>query len=118
MRIRLVIGSLIALMAVAAESHAADRFWSNRFGGTFIDPFYWQDGLVPGAGDIAHLSLTTNPTLLQRIYTVSFTANATNQALKIEDDFVTFNLIGRTYPTTLTTDNGQEREKGLLCKSL
>jgi len=105
LRLRFIVGSLIALVAVAAESHAADRFWGNQFGGTFIDPFNWQDGLVPGAGDIAHFGLTTNPTLLQRIYTVSFTADATNQALKIEDDFVTFDLDGRTYTTTSVTGN-------------
>jgi len=105
MPIRWAMSSWIALLAIAPESHAADRFWGNQFGGTFVDPFNWQDGLVPGAGDIAHFDLTTNPTLLQRIYTVSFTADATNQALKIEDDFVTFDLDGQTYTTTSVTGN-------------
>jgi len=90
---------------VVAEARAADRFWGNIFGGTFGDPVNWQGGSAAGPGDVAHLGLTTNPLLLQRIYTVDFAANATNQALVIEDDFVTFDLNGNTYITTLASGN-------------
>src|SRR5256885_2387026 len=72
---------------------------------TFSDPVNWQSGSVAGVSDVAHFGLTTNPILLQRIYTVEFSADATNQALKIEDDFVTFLLHGHTYATTLTAGN-------------
>ena len=95
----------VILLAVVVESHAADIFWNSSFGGAFNAAANWQGGAVPGASDVAHFGLTTNPLLLQRIYTVDFDVNPINQALKIEDDFVTFDLNGRTYATTLTTGN-------------
>jgi T5SS/PEP-CTERM-associated repeat protein len=94
--------SVVLIFSVANDSHAADKFWGAILGGEFNNPNNWQGGSVAGEGDIAHFGLTTNP-IFQRIYTVDFTAGATNQALVIEDDFVTFDLNGHIYNTTLTT---------------
>ena len=91
---------LIWMLTVPSSSHAADRFWGSFFGGTFSDPTKWQGNIVAGAGDVAHFGLTANP-FAQRIYAVDFIADATNQALVIEDDFVTFDLAGRTYTTNV-----------------
>jgi T5SS/PEP-CTERM-associated repeat protein len=98
-------GAALAHFGQPTAAYAADKFWDNFLGGTFSDAINWQGGSVAGAGDVAHFGLTTNPLLAQRIYTVSFAANAINQALKIEDDFVTFDLNGRTYATTAATGN-------------
>ena len=37
----------LVMLAVAAESHAADRFWNTFFGGTFSDAGNWQGNLAP-----------------------------------------------------------------------
>ena len=42
---------------------------------------------------------------MQANYSVGFSADATNQALKVEDDRVTFDVNGHTYATTLATGN-------------
>src|ERR1051325_2696969 len=96
----------VPLLVLGLQARAADKSWGSIFGGTFSDPTNWQGGSVAGAGDIAHFGLTTNPPLLQRIYSVDFSANASNQALKIEDDFVTFTLSSRSY--TLSLASGTE----------
>jgi T5SS/PEP-CTERM-associated repeat protein len=93
------------MLAVAPPAYAANKFWGDFFGGTFSDPTNWQGNMLAGPDDIAHFGLTVNPLLAQRIYAVDLIANVTNQALKIEDDFVTFDLQGKQYTTTLLTGN-------------
>src|SRR5690349_19903866 len=80
------------LCCTAATTCAADKLWDNVNGGVFITPGNWFGG-VPGANDVARFE-TTNSHLFQRIYTVDFTADPINQQLVVEDDNVTFNLIG------------------------
>ena len=83
--------------AIAAPSLAADTRWRNPDGGTFSIGGNWNNG-VPGVGDVAHFGLST-PGIFGALppYTVSFTANATNNALVVEDDRVVFDLNGRVY---------------------
>ena len=57
--------------------------------------------------DIAHFGVTTSP-LTQASYTVDFDVSPTNQAVKVEDDNVTFDLNGHTYTTT--ADSGSQVE--------
>jgi len=85
---------------LAGESDGADKSWGNVLGGTFSNSGNWQGDSVAEAADTAHFGLTTN-VLFQRIYTVDFTADATNQALVIEDDFVVFDLNGKAYSTLM-----------------
>jgi T5SS/PEP-CTERM-associated repeat protein len=51
--------------------------------------------------DVAQFGISGG--LFQSTYTVSFNNNATNQALHVEDDLVTFNLNSRTYTVTTAT---------------
>ena len=83
--------------ALAAPSHAADTRWRNPDGGTFSIGGNWNNG-VPGVGDVAQFGLST-PGIFGALppYTVSFTANATNNALVVEDDRVMFDLNGHVY---------------------
>jgi T5SS/PEP-CTERM-associated repeat protein len=85
------------LALVAAPSHAADTRWRNPDGGTFSIGGNWNNG-VPGVGDVAHFGLST-PGIFGALppYTVNFTANATNNALVVEDDRVVFDLNGHVY---------------------
>ena len=83
--------------ALAAPSHAADTRWRISDGGTFSNAGNWNNG-VPGASDVAHFGLSTSGIFgALPPYTVSFTADATNNALVIEDDRVIFDLNGHTY---------------------
>src|SRR5437016_5386084 len=88
-----------ALVAAASQAYATDRFWAAPFGGAFNSTANWSttDGgaggaSVPGVNDVAHWGRTTDPTIFQATYTVTFSTSPTNQALRIEDDFVTFGL--------------------------
>src|SRR5262245_34096151 len=90
----------ILLFAAAAQSRAADRFWTGLNGGTFSVTTNWQGGLVPGSADVAHFDISGG-TLFSFAYTVNFTTNPTNSALRIEGgDFVTFSLGSHVYTTT------------------
>ena len=101
------------ILVVCPRALAADKFWNNPNGGIFSSSANWVDIPfqldVPGANDVAHFGLTANTGnfVVQRIYTVGFTSDPTNQALVIEDDFVTFDLIGgpsgHVYTATSTT---------------
>jgi T5SS/PEP-CTERM-associated repeat protein len=94
-----------ALGGGASESRAADRIWDEANGGTFSAPVHWFNG-VPGRDDIAHFGMTvSNSIFLQVRYQVDFFADATNQAIKVEDDGVTFDLNGQIYTTTLLDAN-------------
>src|SRR5213080_3292467 len=94
----------VLMCAAASQCFATDRFWNNASGGTFNVASNWSGGVVPGASDIAHFGLTISS---PQVYLVNFSTNVTNQAIKVEDDFVTFNLatssppflILRTYST-------------------
>src|SRR5215204_695387 len=82
----------VCLLAAAPSANAADRAWRNPDGGTFSSASNWSGG-VPGASDVAGFGLST-PGIFGALppYTVSFTADATNQALRVLDDRVTFDL--------------------------
>jgi T5SS/PEP-CTERM-associated repeat protein len=95
-----------ALWAANTPGFAADRSWINISGGTFTTLSNWQNGLFAGVNDAAcfnNSSIFFPPG--QTNYTVSFSANAQNQAIKVRNDFVTFNLSGRTYTTTSLAGN-------------
>src|SRR5439155_15817210 len=96
----------LGLSAVANPCLAADRSWINTAGGTFTTLANWKDGLFAGVNDAAcfnNSSIFFPPG--QTTYTVSFSASAQNQAVKVRNDFVTFNLLGRTYTTTNVIGN-------------
>ncbi|MBI1826444.1 MAG: hypothetical protein HY287_09460 [Planctomycetes bacterium] len=92
------------VLLFVAQVHAADRFWiADRAGnanGVFNTTTHWQNGLMPGSNDIAHFGVTSSNFGVFS-YTVSFTADATNLGLVIEDDGVTFDLSGHLYSTGL-----------------
>lgn len=100
-----LVGATI-LYGWSAGALAADISWSTRStsGGNFNSPGNWNGGVVPGQNDVAHFSIT-NLVFAPRIYTVDFTTNPTNQALAVEDDFVTFNLNNFIYTTTAASGN-------------
>jgi len=81
---------------------AANKRWSNMFGGAFNAGANWSGG-VPGSADIAEFGVATLFT--PGTYTVDFDVSPTNQAIHVEDDIVTFDLNGRTYTTTLFVGN-------------
>ena len=94
----LVLG--LGLLTAAPTAEAADRAWRIPTGGTFSGGGNWN-GPVPGASDTAGFGLST-PGIFGALppYTVSFTADATNQALTVFDDRVTFDLNGHFYSAT------------------
>src|SRR5262245_16632527 len=87
----------------ATNGLAGDRSWSNTSGGAFNTPSNWLNGVVAGANDVANFENSTG--LFQAAYTVTFSAAQTNQAIKVKKDFVTFDLSGQTYTTTLLSGN-------------
>ncbi len=94
---------LIGLFFLVANSHAANIRWGTG-NGFFHTPASWTGGVVPGALDVAQFGRSFIFPPSQLNYTVSFNNNATNQALHIEDDLVTFDLNSRLY--TVTAANG------------
>ena len=93
---------LISVLCAGAQVDAADKRWSNMFGGAFNAAANWTGG-VPGSADIAEFGVATLFT--PGTYTVDFDVSPTNQAIHVEDDIVTFDLNGHTYTTTATTGN-------------
>src|SRR5436190_9028310 len=94
----------ILLLALPTQSHAANKFWNNTSGGTFSTSSNWQScgffcTRVPGTSDVANFGISDPSSLFQFVYTVSFSAAASNQALVVQDDLVTFDLNGHTYTT-------------------
>jgi T5SS/PEP-CTERM-associated repeat protein len=94
----------VCLLAMASESHAADKFWDGGaapagLDGMFSDSANWDSLLPPRLNDIAYFG-TSVGNVFQNAYTVSFTTDPTNQALVVEDDNVTFDLNGHLYTTT------------------
>lgn len=100
------LGLALAVINGAALCLAVDRYWSNYRGdgsGTFSSAVYWSGEVVPGPSDVAHFGITPPPNPFPptpAFYTISFTTNPVNQALNIEDDYVTFDLNGHTYATS------------------
>jgi hypothetical protein len=90
--------SLVSL-AVCAQSRAADEYYLHSLfdmgSGLYSDPANWSGGAVPGPGDVIHFS---NGVFNQIGYTVNFTADATNAALVVETDRVTFDPVLFTLP--------------------
>ncbi|MEX0613722.1 MAG: hypothetical protein WD229_16505, partial [Pirellulales bacterium] len=101
---RLLTFAMVFCAATWAE--ADNRRWNSLFSGAFNAAANWQGGFVPGSGDVAQFGRTTNPDVMQLNYTVDFDVSPTNQALQIEDDFVTFDLNGRTYTTSSNNEIG------------
>ncbi len=105
---------MVTGVCLATHVEAADISWINPSGGIFSTVSNWSDiplqpDRAPGPNDIAHFGLTPPPSPpfvpLTLIYTVNFTANAINDTLVVEDDFVTFNLNGRVYSTIGSSAN-------------
>src|SRR4051794_37126614 len=86
---------IVAFLLIAADTSANDIRWRNSSGGTFSSTANWTGGVVPGSSDYAHFGLASG--MFGSNYTVSFTADATNLGLVVEDDFVTFDLNSHTY---------------------
>jgi T5SS/PEP-CTERM-associated repeat protein len=95
--------SSLTLWHIATPAGADDSLWDNVNGGVFTLASNWFGG-VPGPDDVARFE-TTNSNLFQRTYTVSFANDPTNQQLVVEDDNVTFNLIGFPSNHTYTLAN-------------
>src|SRR5262245_13449832 len=83
------------LSCTAAPTYAADKLWNEPVSGVFTLASNWFGG-VPGPNDVARFE-TTNSNSLQRTYSVSFANSPVNQQLVVEDDNVTFVLLGNTY---------------------
>jgi T5SS/PEP-CTERM-associated repeat protein len=94
---------LIIQLCAAMRLEAAEKIWQAPFGGSFNSAANWEGGVVPGASDVARFERTLDPTIIQLNYTVTFSASVINQALEVEDDFVTFDLNGHLYDTTQST---------------
>jgi T5SS/PEP-CTERM-associated repeat protein len=88
---------LLFTVLLSPSVRAADISWRRPEGGNFNSAGSWFGGVVPGVGDTARFGLSATLPLTE--YTVSFSANATNSALKVEDDFVLFDLNGHSYTT-------------------
>jgi hypothetical protein len=82
----------ITLLLAATRAHAADKLWDNPDGGIFTLASNWIGG-VPGLNDLARFKIT-NSTSFPRTYTVAFANDPITQQLVVEDENVTFNLIG------------------------
>jgi T5SS/PEP-CTERM-associated repeat protein len=93
----------IGLLCACAQADAANKRWNNMFGGAFNAAANWTGG-IPGSGDVAEFGVATMFT--PGTYMVTFDVSPTNQGLKVEDDFVTFDLNGRIYNTTLDSEIG------------
>ena len=98
----------LALFGATSSAIAADRFWFNSSGGAFGTTGNWSattgagsvgGASVPGAADVANFLRASN-------YTVTFAADATNAGLLISNDSVTFDLGGKTYTNTASTNIG------------
>jgi T5SS/PEP-CTERM-associated repeat protein len=103
----------ILLLALPTESYAANKFWDNTLGGTFSTSSNWRScgffcNRVPDSSDIANFGISDPSSLFQFVYTVNFSANATNQALVVQDDLVTFDLNGHIYTTTENNQIGTQ----------
>ena len=92
------------ILVIGSNAHALDISWINGSGGNFSTVSNWSDipllpDRAPGSSDVAHFGLSSAPPF-QRVYTVSFSTDPTNQAFVVEDDVVTFDLNGHVYLTT------------------
>lgn len=63
------LGVVLVMIGLVGSMQAATRVWQSSVGGTWHSPPNWQDGLIPGADDIADLSAATG--------TIDLTADAT-----------------------------------------
>ncbi|MCB9867242.1 MAG: hypothetical protein H6816_11505, partial [Phycisphaerales bacterium] len=88
------------MLATASTARASDINWVAMFGGAYNAAANWNGG-VPGSSDIAHFTITSSP-FTQASYTVDFDVNPANQAIKVEDDHVTFDLNGHNYTLNST----------------
>lgn len=105
-RVGCCLAVVLLSLSLVAESRAADMFWNHTRGdgsGTFSVASYWTGPVSstppPDDNDVAHFGLTTS-ILEQWAYTIQFTADATNEALVVEDDLVTFDLNDHVYTAT------------------
>ena len=98
-RTRILSYTLLIGLCSLATIHAANVRWSGQGGNSlFHNTGNWTGGLIPGVIDVAQFGRSVQ--FLPQTYTVSFNNNATNQAIHIEDDNVTFDLNSRVYTVT------------------
>ena len=91
--------AVTGLAGFASNGLAGDRSWTNTSGGVFSTSSNW---LKRGRRwRQRRRELRELDGLFQAAYTVTFSAAQTNQAIKVKKDYVTFDLSGRTYTTTL-----------------
>ncbi len=97
--VRCLAGLIVVCAAMPAS--AADRFWINPSGGLYPTTANWSattggggGATVPGENDVARFQLNTT-------YQVGFfTHSPTNQALRVENGDVTFDMNNQTYILT------------------
>ncbi|MEE8458732.1 MAG: hypothetical protein V3S08_02600 [Phycisphaerales bacterium] len=91
--------AVTALLLVSSPVIAGDAMWLNPVGGLFSDQLNWSTGVTPGPDDTVYFDLGN-------LYTVTFTADATNSFAYVLNDRITFDLGGFTY--TLDDSSGTE----------
>ena len=63
------LGVVLIVIGLAGSMQAATRVWLSSVGGLWTSTANWQDGILPGSGDVADLSAATG--------TIDLTADAT-----------------------------------------
>ena len=75
------------------DTYVNSRYWDHNGSGNFATGGHWDEGVVPGPGEIAVFNVDGN-------YTVSLTGNATNERFLMRSGDVTLDLGGATYTLT------------------
>lgn len=91
--------AVTTLLLVSSPVIADDAVWLSPSGGVFGNQLNWSTGVTPGPDDTVYFDLAN-------LYTVTFTADATNSFAYVLNDRVTFDLGGFTY--TLDDSTGTE----------
>lgn len=95
--------SLVSIMVLSwlgwmsSASHAQISSWTNASGGVWNTSGNWSAGVPVSGTGIAEFQTISGS------YTVTFSSSPSNQALRVNDGNVTFNLVGQTYGAGLTT---------------
>jgi T5SS/PEP-CTERM-associated repeat protein len=87
------------LLGITAPSSAQQFDWTGAVNTTYSTPGNWSPVGPPGPAATARFNLATS-------YTVTFTANATVDAISVNNGSVTWNLGGFTYAAPNLTNSG------------
>ncbi|MBU4199368.1 MAG: hypothetical protein KKG09_11070 [Verrucomicrobia bacterium] len=96
----------------AGAGFAADDYWTNAVDGDFSVGANWTDGTAPGSADIAYFNKNAGSP-----YTVTFDVTVTNNAFRVRNDRVAFNLNGLTYDVLSATIGTSSGDNGWLSLS-